>query len=176
MATDSTRKFANLAFFKSFGEGELGEIMLYSELKNFDNGQIIFKEGDAAVELYVIVTGKVEILKSISGQSVSIATLEENDIFGENAILTFSTGKRMASTKCVTDTSCLVVTRKQMDDLFSANPAIAAKFFKVVGIICHSRLARIDDMYTQLFVTTRGSKNLSELKDCYQKLMTEWRI
>ena len=65
MATDSTRKFANLAFFRSFGEGKLDELMLYSELKNFDNGQIIFKEGDPAEELYVIVTGKVEILKSI---------------------------------------------------------------------------------------------------------------
>ena len=51
-------------------------------------GRIIFKEGDAGHEMYVIIDGEVEIVKRTSSEtSKTLITLKKGDIFGEMALI-----------------------------------------------------------------------------------------
>jgi len=58
------------------------------EVQAFDVGRIVITEGDLARDLYVVVTGEVEVTKkSKSGRSARIALLGPGDCFGEMAVV-----------------------------------------------------------------------------------------
>ena len=78
--------------------------LLYTRKKIlFKEGDIIFKENEEdCKEMYVIDSGRVNILKKVGDTDITLTTLDEGDFFGEMSLITGS--KRSASatahTKC----------------------------------------------------------------------------
>ncbi len=70
--------------------------------KKYQDGEIVFKEGDTAKEMYIIRSGKVKIFRNKEGRQVNLATLGPNDFFGEMAL--FRDNPRSASAQAVDDT------------------------------------------------------------------------
>ena len=72
---------------------------------HFNKGEVIFKEGHPADSVYLICSGRMEVLKQDSSKSdVTLAYLGENDIFGEMAII--SDAPRHASVIASEDSWC----------------------------------------------------------------------
>lgn len=62
----------------------------------FDDGAVIFEQGAAAADMYLIRAGRVRIVRSgIEGPAVQLALLDEGDFFGEIAL--FDPGPRTAT-------------------------------------------------------------------------------
>ncbi len=55
-----------------------------------DNKKLIFKEGETATKLYMVKSGEVICLKQSKDRLVPIFTAKENDIIGENAMVSGS--------------------------------------------------------------------------------------
>jgi CRP-like cAMP-binding protein len=72
---------------------------------------VIFEEGDSAACAYLLKSGKVEISKNQSGQSVLLTTILPNQIFGELALID---GSPRSATAIATET-CEVVFVKPED-------------------------------------------------------------
>ena len=53
----------------------------------FAPGEIIFSEGDVGGEMFILQTGRVEIVKLIGGEDRRLAILEKGDFFGEMSML-----------------------------------------------------------------------------------------
>lgn len=53
----------------------------------FDQKKLIFKEGEPATKLYMVKSGEVLCLKQSSDRLIPIFTARENDIIGENAMI-----------------------------------------------------------------------------------------
>ena len=51
-----------------------------------ERAEWIFKEGDPGESLYLIKSGMVQIVKEINGTDVTLATLSDNEVFGEMAL------------------------------------------------------------------------------------------
>jgi len=90
-------------------------------------GDVIFREGDAADEMYVIKTGTVEIRV---GNRV-LEKLGENTIFGEMALIDSS--RRSADAVAVTDATIIPVTEKQFLWMVSQTPFFALKVMRVLA-------------------------------------------
>lgn len=58
-----------------------------SAYETFQDGQVVFKEGDNGDWIYVVDEGEVELSKIADGQKVVIENLKEGDIFGEMAYI-----------------------------------------------------------------------------------------
>jgi signal transduction histidine kinase len=82
-------------------------------LLKYKTGDIIFKRGDAAQNLFVVQSGKVEIRV---GNRV-VETVSDNDIFGEMAMIDFA--PRSATAIAITDTTLIPIGEKQFLYLFS---------------------------------------------------------
>lgn len=54
---------------------------------HFKAGETIFKEGDAPGPVYLINQGSVRIVKDRGGESITLANLSFNNIFGEMALI-----------------------------------------------------------------------------------------
>jgi CRP/FNR family cyclic AMP-dependent transcriptional regulator len=96
-------------------------------LREFKAGEVIFKEGDAAAEFFVIQRGKVEIR---IGNRL-LGTLSDHDIFGEMALI--DTAPRSATAIAATDVKLVPVGEKQFLFLVSRTPYFALKIMRVLA-------------------------------------------
>ena len=51
-----------------------------------ERAEWVFKEGDPGDSLFLIKSGMVQIVKEINGKDVTLATLSDNEVFGEMAL------------------------------------------------------------------------------------------
>ncbi len=114
-------------------EQELSKVWIFAKLDPDDLERIgksvvprsfpaqteIVKEGEQAVAFYVIVKGKVEVVKA----EQVLTSFGPGDSFGEMALL--DGFPRVASVRAVTDTECLVMTRWDFTAELKTNPSIA---------------------------------------------------
>ncbi len=70
---------------------------------------VLFHEGDAGEEMFIIQSGRVKISKRIRGVEKTLATLEKGEFFGEMAIL--NDKPRSASAETLDDCDMLVIDR-----------------------------------------------------------------
>jgi CRP-like cAMP-binding protein len=96
-------------------------------VRAFRQGEIIFREGDPASELYVIKSGRVDVT---SGNRL-LATFGEHDIFGEMALIDNS--PRSATVTAVTDVELVPVDEKQFLFLVSHTPFFALRVMRVLA-------------------------------------------
>lgn len=61
----------------------------------FEDGEIIFTEGDAAADMYLVTDGSVEIVRERGGSIEVLEVVEPGGFFGEMAL--FSPGARAAT-------------------------------------------------------------------------------
>jgi len=94
-------------------------------VRSYKAGEIIFREGDAADELYIVKTGKVEIRLG----NRLLDTLPELSIFGEMALIDHS--PRSATAVAATDATVVPVGEKQFLFLVSRTPHFALNVLRV---------------------------------------------
>jgi len=78
-----------------------------SLVEKYANGEIIVREGEMGREMYVIQRGSVEVVKTLGGRSVVLATLERGSFFGEMSLL--ESLPRNATVRAKGDTQLLVI-------------------------------------------------------------------
>lgn len=59
----------------------------HEHLRSFEDGDLIFMEGDDSREMYVVVQGEVVVSKNSAGKDVQLATLRKGDFVGEMSLL-----------------------------------------------------------------------------------------
>lgn len=80
-------------------------------------GHVVFSEGDAGRDLYVVLSGELEVMKSSkSGQDARVALLGVRDWFGEMSLLDVQ--PRSATVRALAPSRLLYVTSKDLDVLY----------------------------------------------------------
>ena len=78
--------------------------------QTFNDGEVIFREGESSDTAYEIVSGNVEIAKTGDDGEMRLAVLKAGEMFGEMGVL--DQGKRSASAKAVGPVSVNAISRK----------------------------------------------------------------
>jgi CRP/FNR family transcriptional regulator, cyclic AMP receptor protein len=97
------------------------------ETKFIKAAGVIFREGEAAHELFVIKSGRVRIQLG----NRTLAELSDNDIFGEMALI--ANEPRNASALAVTDVELVAISEKQFLFLVGQTPYFALKVMRVLA-------------------------------------------
>ena len=88
---------------------------------SFQDGQVIFKEGEPGDHAYVVDNGLVEISKDAHGEKVILGTIGDGGMFGEMALI--DNAPRMATATAKGDVDCLIVSKRDLQkNLKGANP------------------------------------------------------
>jgi CRP/FNR family transcriptional regulator, cyclic AMP receptor protein len=77
--------------------------------RSVEAGEIVFRQGENGIDLFVIQSGVVEISRGTGEQRTVMATLRQGDFFGEMSVL--ESMPRDADATAVTDTELLVITQ-----------------------------------------------------------------
>jgi len=95
--------------------------------RSFKKGDVIFKLGDPASELYVVQSGTVAI--EIGGRRLE--TVEANNIFGEMALIDHA--PRSADAVAASDATIVPVGEKQFLFMVSNTPFFALQVMRVLA-------------------------------------------
>ena len=101
-------------------------------LTHFDNGQVLFHEGDDGDDMYIIQSGRVAIKKRVKDSDTTLAVLEKGDFFGEMAIL--ERLPRSATAEVVEEGDLIVISGEMFGDMIKANPEIAVRMLRKQSI------------------------------------------
>ena len=111
-------------------------------------GQSYFREGEVADAMFVLECGRVEVLKTWSGRTRRLATLERGDCFGEMGLIDF--GPRSASVVAVEFSRALRIDMALIQGFYETD----LKQFALIQMnICREmsrRLRAADDLIFQV--------------------------
>lgn len=127
------------ALFRSLQPNELDLIARSTRLEAFPAGKAIIREGRVGTAFFLIVSGRVEVVKDIDAPSAMVlATFGPGDFFGEIASIKHL--PRSASVRAIEDTQCLVIWRADFDGFISHFPEAAAQVESVARERLSSRM------------------------------------
>jgi CRP-like cAMP-binding protein len=112
--------------------------------KNFTPGAVLFVEGMTGEVLYLIRSGKVEIVKTDKdGREVVLAALGKGEFLGEMSLI--DNLPRAATARTSEETLCLAMTRKSFQQLIEKYPGIAVKLLTKFLRTANDRLRKANE-------------------------------
>jgi len=118
---------------------EVERILPCVRTRHLDDGEILFRTGDAGDALYIVARGKVDVLSGTDGHvnghvgGEKLAELGEGQAFGEMALL--SGGERTATIQSAAQTDLLEIGKEDFDQLVAHDDRLAA----AVNRLSHDR-------------------------------------
>jgi CRP-like cAMP-binding protein/Pyruvate/2-oxoacid:ferredoxin oxidoreductase delta subunit len=117
-------------FFANLDDAMLEKLEKGVSFKSYNQGDVIFREGDVGDSLYVIRTGFVKITKKQKEKEQIIAYISQGNYFGEMALL--GDGRRTATVSAFTKVEALQVLKEDFDRLIEANPKLADEIKDII--------------------------------------------
>ena len=111
--------------------------------KVYQDGEIIVRQGEIGNAMYVIQSGKAEVVEEVNGKAVPLAVLGENDFFGEMAL--FEDQARSATVRALGAVRVLTVDKKTLLRRIQQDPTLA---FRMLEHLCH-RLRKLDSEHAR---------------------------
>jgi serine/threonine-protein kinase len=99
--------------------------------EHFEPGDFLMKEGEAGEQAYLILTGRVEVLKQANGGPVVLGNLRPGDLVGEMSLI--APGPRSASVRAVEPTEVAVLTRARVEENFKRLPPYVGKIVSALS-------------------------------------------
>ncbi|MZP28911.1 DUF2225 domain-containing protein [Heliobacterium undosum] len=107
----------------------IGQLAQAGHLREFEADEVIFQEGDAGQEMYIVLTGQVEVfIHSVDGFPIAVATLGPGDFFGEMSLL--EELPRSASIRALEKVILLAINQGNFESIFSRQPKLVFKIMK----------------------------------------------
>jgi hypothetical protein len=100
--------------------GEIGRV--------YPPGEEIFREGEEANCMYVVQSGRIEVVKQTEDGDVRLAELGEGEVFGEMAL--FGTNTRSATVRPLVESRILTIDRKIFMQKIHEDPSLAFRIMQ----------------------------------------------
>ena len=130
--------------------------------KHLRSGEVLFKEGAAGDEMYLIRSGKIRIVKDLEGTKKTLAVIGEGEFFGEMALL--DKRPRSAAAIAETDAKLIIVDRNAFLSSVNKNP-----FIKYIIETLTTRLRKTNNMLKYFSVPNEKIRFLLFIKDRLSK-------
>lgn len=136
--TDTILFLKRIPLYSSLTLEQLRTIASYMTERDMQPGDVIFHQGDHSYELYLIVSGKVDIVQHGEETTTTLVTLAAGDFFGDMAI--FENRPRTADAVAVEAGLLFRLSPEHFRDIIMQDPAISFEIFRALS----ARLRRFD--------------------------------
>jgi len=149
------KKLKEVDIFEMYADNEdvIKKITGICSTKNFKKGKTIIEEGKFGDELFIILSGEIDIIKkTLQDEKYTVTSLNSDmgGIYvGELALI--DNDKRSASVFARSDCQCLVINRKDFIKFGDENPHIGITITRVIAGQISSRLRKANADVITLF-------------------------
>ena len=125
-----------IPLFHGLQGDEYREVLSICHVSRFEEGEIVFEEGDASFQMYVILSGTV----TVRGKSNHSVTLQPGEILGEIGLV--CNVKRTASVVANEDVILLEIHKEDFDLMQGRFPHISAVVMRSIATTLAQRLLK----------------------------------
>lgn len=146
---------SGIPLFSSLTTEQLAELATQWITVSKRKNQIIFKEGEPANHIYIVLEGSVQIIiHALMGEELTLGILNKRDIFGELTL--FEGMTRTATVKALGKTELLEMPRERFIEFLEKYPKVA---ISLLGMISK----RLRD--TNLLMERQAARNVNTVMD-----------
>jgi CRP/FNR family cyclic AMP-dependent transcriptional regulator len=118
--------------FSTLVAEDLQRIAQFAVPREFEPGEVVFREGDASDTCYVVRDGRARALRThTDGRTLTLATFGPGDIFGELAL--FEDERRSATIEAIEQTGTVAVLGPDMRRLMAEHAEISSRLVIALG-------------------------------------------
>ncbi|MDK9702250.1 MAG: type IV pili methyl-accepting chemotaxis transducer N-terminal domain-containing protein [Sulfuritalea sp.] len=145
-----------LPLFAGLAQECLGELVRGSRSAAYQRGQVIYRPGDPASEIYVVLAGQVKLaLSSNRGQEKVIDVMDAGRSFGEAEL--FGTHSHLAGAQAVKPTQLLCIAGECVRRVMALDPRVAER---IINALAHRQIQMEAELAAGHFCS--GSQRLLE--------------
>jgi CRP/FNR family transcriptional regulator, cyclic AMP receptor protein len=103
----------------------------YLDERKYNTGEIVFSEGDASAEMFIVLEGNVGIVKKVAGREIFLAAQGRGDFFGEMAVL--DSQPRTATCFAIVPTTLVAIRSGELLMKLRRDPTFALEMLQQMG-------------------------------------------
>ncbi len=116
---------ASIPLFAGLPKAELVRLSETLQQREFEPGELMIKEGESDEQFYILLDGKVEVIKAFgTADERNLGLRPQGSLFGEMSLFD-PLGHHTASVRALTHALTLEMTRQNFDQLLHRYPALA---------------------------------------------------
>jgi CRP/FNR family transcriptional regulator len=132
LSSDVVELLGRVPVFSALGPDDLARVAELSVPREFDAGQVVFREGDASDTCYVVRSGCARAVRAHrDGRTITLAQFGPGDFFGELAL--FEDELRSATVETTESTSAIALLGPDMRRLMAEHSDITMKLVIALG-------------------------------------------
>jgi sigma-B regulation protein RsbU (phosphoserine phosphatase) len=136
------KTLAQVPLFSSLPVEELAHLETAFPRLDFPAGKILLHEGQSDDQFYILLNGRVEIIKALgSAEERLLDVCEEGELLGEMSLFSKS-GQHTASVRSLTALELIRVSRLDLDELMQRQPRLAYRIVRLLS----QRLEESEDL------------------------------
>ncbi len=138
----ATSVLNNFSIFQSLDENNLRQIVALLKIQKYPRDSVIIRKGDPAANLYIILSGVVEVLNEFDER---LSTLGKGDVFGEMSLIS---GNPVGANIKVAEAATIVsIDEKNFKKVLNQFPSVQLYLARVLAKrLADSNLMRSDEM------------------------------
>ena len=133
----------NITLFAKIDPSKLKLLAFTSQRLTFAAGDIVFEQGDAGDAAYIIIGGEADVIVDTPGGPLVVATLKQNEVVGEIAIL--CDVPRTATVRAKVQMTTLRISKELFFSLVVEFPEIAVEIMRELAHRLEQTTERLRD-------------------------------
>ena len=154
-----TSAVRSIPMFRGLSARDQARVVELATVRDYPRGDFLWREGDDAASLTLIIRGRVKIVRHAEAGDVILEIFGPGEPVG--AIAVYNTMPYPASAVCLEPTSLLLLPRREYFELLDRNPEFARAIIReltrlMVGLVRkvqEMRGVRVEARIAQLFLT-----------------------
>jgi len=143
--SDKAQILRDSLIFSGLNDYELSELASIATERSFMPGEFVFWEEDAPNYFYIVVKGRIKVLKHSSlGKEFIVAFFSPGEIFGEVAV--FENKPYPASAQAVAETKVVGIKREDFLSFLASRPQVALRIIDILGGRLRDAQSRLRDL------------------------------
>jgi CRP/FNR family transcriptional regulator, cyclic AMP receptor protein len=181
MRVDESTDLASIDCLSSFSTEELRELRTISAILEYPAEAVICRTGDAGTSCFVVLSGEVEVRRSINGRPCILGAVNSGGLLGQTALV--DGGPRSASLVTRIPTRILEISASGFERSRLECSPFALQFQELVTItgirqlrMANERLAQIPDFKTGMHAAIKGPQVAQEAFDLHDYGAVEFDV
>lgn len=137
---DKIQLLRRIELFASLNDAQLEIVAKATRLVEFKKEEVIYREGDQADALYIVVSGRLKVFTQSDGREKVYTFLHKGDSFGEISLLTGET--HSATVKAQNDALVLELAKADFEEVINRIPALVLYLSRVLSKRLRSKEGR----------------------------------
>ena len=114
-----------------------------ASVRRYGAGDVIVRQGDTSMSFYLVLSGKVRVVRHSAGDAVDIVEEGPGSFFGEMGVI--DDLPRAATVMALTETECGLLAKWDSQRELAADPGIALSLISVLN----ARIRNLEDRLTR---------------------------